>query len=391
MLYSYFRSMQVTGDLDTGFVFKQAHSPEERRRLGREAAILRAIAHPGVVQLVRVEGPDPPDRLVLRRVAGGNLARLRMQPAGVIAGLGAAVATTLADLHDLGVSHGAIEAGHVLLDEQGRPVLCSFGRAQRDTTAAGVDVCRRGDVQALAVLLLAHLDAGTQAGVGRTLRLVAGPGRHRRSRDARWLARQLAFSVPDARLPDPAADTGESQPTVAEQPPPQAASTRGQLRSTRTSRRWGRPARVGVIAAGLGLVVVGGATGMFWFWPSSAPSDPSLSCPPVDDGCRPVPNPGGLLTTSAGQYLVGEPGDVVVLGRWRCGPTALPAVLRPATGQLWTFAHWPAAGQTVAPRLLMSGIDGARSLRVRLQRSGCDEIEVDRWSRPPVTIHVELP
>jgi hypothetical protein len=279
----------------------------------------------------------------------------------------------------------------VLLDEQGRPVLCSFGRAQRGITAVEVDACRRDDVQALAGLLLAHMAAGIQTGVERTLRLVASSGRPRRSRDARWLARELAFSVPDARLPDPAADAGESPPAVGGPPPPRAGPDRGRLRPvSRAARRWGRPARAAVIAAGLGLVVVGGTTGILCRWPSSRPSDASLPCPPVDDGCGPVP-PGGLLTTSTGQYLVGEPRDVVVLGRWLCGPTALPAVLRPATGQLWTFAHWPAPGQTVAGRLLMSGILGARSLRVRLQRSGCDEIEVDTGGRRPVTIHVQLP
>ena len=57
--------MQVTGDLDSGLVYKQADSTEERRRLGREASVLHAIAHPGVVQLVRVEGSDPPDRQVV--------------------------------------------------------------------------------------------------------------------------------------------------------------------------------------------------------------------------------------------------------------------------------------------------------------------------------------
>jgi serine/threonine protein kinase len=383
--------MQVTGDPDAGLVYKQADTTQERRRLQREAAILQAIPHPGVVQLVKAEGPDPPNRLVLRRLAGGDLTGLRTQPAEVIAGLGAALATTLADLHDLGVSHGAIEAAHVLLDEQGRPVLCSFGRAQRDTTATGVDARRRHDVQALAGLLLTHLAEGSQTGVGRTLRLVASPGRPRRRRNARWLARELAFGIPDARLPDPAPDAGQRQPAATQPRPPPTLTSPGRLRPLPpASRPWGPPARAGLIAAGLGLVVAGGTIGMSWWWPSPAPSHPSLPCPPVDDGCGPVPNPGGLLTTT-GQYVVGEPGDVVVLGRWLCGPTALPAVLRPATGQLWTFAHRPATGQTIAARLLTGGLHGARSLRVRPQRSGCDEIEVDRGSRPPVAIRVQLP
>jgi hypothetical protein len=278
-------------------------------------------------------------------------------------------------------------------------VLCGLGRAQRDTTGAGGDVGRREDVHALTRLLSACMDAGSQTGVGRILRLAARPGRPERRRDARWLARQLAFSVPDARLPDPAArlpdpaaDAGESQPTAGGPPSHRAAPDEGRPRATpRVLRRWGRPARVGVIAAGLGLVVVGGATGMLWWWPWSGPSDSARPCPPVDDGCRPVATPGGLLTTSNGQFLMSERGDVVILGRWLCGQTALPAVLRPATGQLWTFAHWPAAGQTVTGRLLVSGLHGARSLRVRVQRSGCDAIEIDRWGQRPVTVDAESP
>jgi hypothetical protein len=382
--------MQVTGDRNTGLVCKQAHSTEERRRLGREAAILRAIAHPGVVQLVGAEGCDPPDRLILRRVGGGDLARLRMLPVEVIAGLGAAVATTLADLHDLGVSHGAIEAAHVLLDEQGRPVLCSFGRAERSTTTIAADIGRREDVRALARLLLAHLAAGTQTGIGHTLHRVASPGRAGRVRDARWLARQLAFSVPDTRLPDPAAEAGESQPTGAGSFSPLAVPSPDRRPVTpRVLRSWGRPAGVRAIAVGLGLVVVGSAVAMLWKWPSPAPSEPARPCPPVDDGCRAIATPGGLLTTAKGQYQVGQPGDVVVLGRWLCGPTPLPAVLRPATGELWTFDRWPKPGQAVAARLETGGLDGAWSLRVRLGRSGCDEIEVDRRGHPPVTILVE--
>ena len=74
-------------------------------------------------------------------------------PAG-IAGLVVALATTVADLHDLGVAHTRLTAEHVLLDHAGRPVLCGFGDAvvAADTGPLPVAV-RAVDVAALGSLL----------------------------------------------------------------------------------------------------------------------------------------------------------------------------------------------------------------------------------------------
>jgi hypothetical protein len=285
------------------------------------------------------------------------------------------LATTLADLHDLGVKHGAIEAAHVLIDEQGRPVLCSFGRAERDIAAVRADVYRREDVQALARLLLACLATATATRLGRALRRAAGSGRQRRWHDARWLARQLAFSVPGARLPNPSRrhDAGRDEEPV-----------RPRRRPVRPVR-WPqvRPVWATVVVAGLGLaaVVTGLAT-------NRSPPASASPCPPVDDGCRPVPVPGGIFTGPGGRYALGRPGDIIVLGRWRCGSTALPAVLRPSTGQLWTFATWPRRGEALVGQLAAADLSGAESLRVLSRRSGCDQIEVERGNGPPVIVRI---
>ena len=50
-------------------------------------------------------------------------------PADQVAALGASLAQTLADLHQLGVSHGNLLAEHVVLTDDGTPVLCSFADA----------------------------------------------------------------------------------------------------------------------------------------------------------------------------------------------------------------------------------------------------------------------
>jgi hypothetical protein len=314
---------------------------------------------------------------VLRRVPGGEFTQLGLQPAEVIAGLGAAIATTVADLHDLGVQHGAIEGSHVLLDDEGRPVLCSFGRARRNLPRASADRYRRQDVSALARLLLAHLDRGAAPGIGRTLRRAAGSGR--RSGDARWLARQLALCVRGARLPGPSVEAGPSYLETAPSTETGAAAPPPVYRHGRRARR------ALVLLAGVGLLSLAAvAAASPW---SSSPSarGRQLPCPPVDLGCRPVPTPAGVLTTATGRYLVGEPDDVVVLGRWLCDSIALPAVLRPDTGELWAFATWPTSSRGVPGQLVAKHLLGAWSLRVLVRASGCDQIEVERRGQPPLT------
>jgi hypothetical protein len=88
--------------------------------------------------------------------------------------------------------------------------------------------------------------------------------------------------------------------------------------------------------------------------------------------------------TATGRYLVADPGDVVVLGRWRCGSIALPALLRPATGELWAFVAWPTPGQGVPGQVLATHLRGAWALRVLVVASGCDRIEVERRGEPPL-------
>ena len=62
------------------------------------------------------------------------------------AGLCVAVAATVARLHQAGVVHGCIEGSHVLVDPEGRPVLCGFGSAGAigDTRRPADDVAGLG-------------------------------------------------------------------------------------------------------------------------------------------------------------------------------------------------------------------------------------------------------
>ena len=380
--------MEVTREAE-GLTYKRAGTADERARLAHEAVVLRRVAHPGVVQLVRTEGGDPPSALVLRTQSGGDLAGLGVQPGAVIAGLGAALATTVADLHAVGFSHGAIEAAHVLLDECGRPVLCSLGRAEQIGRSPGGAQRRGDDVRALATMLLQLLRPDQPARISRPLRGAADSTRPGRRRDARWLAGQLS-ALPEAQFPDPNGVDGPIAGPRATRP--------GRPRARRRFSARPRLRLAGVVVGVCTAVAVASAVLIPRDQRSTRPPVRSLShatgpttsgagsgCPPVDDGCAPVVSPGGLLTTPTGRYQVGLAGDVVVVGRWQCGPTAYAAVLRPGSGDVWMFSSWPSPGHPLVGRLA-DRVPTARSLQVQPQRTGCDRLQVVRNGLPPVTV-----
>ncbi|MGB7819457.1 MAG: serine/threonine-protein kinase, partial [Ornithinibacter sp.] len=105
---------------------------DEVQAAAREAALSAAVASP---HLVRIEAclPLPGGRvaLVMPHLAGGSLealveARGHLEPGEVVTVL-APVASALARLHAVGVVHGDVSPGNVLLDLDGRPHLGDLG------------------------------------------------------------------------------------------------------------------------------------------------------------------------------------------------------------------------------------------------------------------------
>lgn len=264
-----------------GVVRKQATTPAEVDRLKNEAAVLSVARHPGVVRLLGAE----PGRMETRLVGGLFLASLSEEQ-------GAALATTLADLHDIGVVHGAIDASHVLIDGRGRPVLCGFGSGA--TSVGPRDPRKFDDVAALAALL-PDLKC---------------------PRAARRSARALAASLSEVR--------DKRHPGV-----------------TQVAQFPRRLARMATVAA-ISLAVAA-------WWHPHRPAHPRLAS--------------------------GEPTDQVVLGRWTCEATKLPAVLRPRTGTLWIWDRWPAPGDHVTVQVA-TRLSGAKTARVRSGPAGCDQLLV---------------
>jgi hypothetical protein len=259
--------------------------------------------------------------------------------AAATVGIEVALATTLADLHDLGVVHRALSPDHVLVDPAGRPVLCSFGRAAVDAEPHGDDAA--GDVAALARILLATSTA-TDASRSRILAGAARAGRGGPS--ARELARRLAVEPAPRRRP--------------------------------------RAVPVAVAVAASTVIVA------LAFVRSGHRVDVH-ACPPVDLGCGPLPRPGGVVATRSGRFRIGEPGDVLVVGRWQCR-VAVPALLRPTTGEIWMWDAWARASGP-RPAHLVDRIPAAVSLRVEPDGKRCDVLHVLRRATAAVVIHPHRP
>ncbi|MDQ2827165.1 MAG: hypothetical protein M3Y04_09445, partial [Actinomycetota bacterium] len=108
-------------------VAKVATTADQAARLENEAAMLEAGRHPGVVDLVGIEGHGVGSILLTANVEGATLAAVGRLPLEEATGLIAALASTLGDLHDLGLVHGAVCPEHVVIGPTGGPILCSLG------------------------------------------------------------------------------------------------------------------------------------------------------------------------------------------------------------------------------------------------------------------------
>ena len=156
----------------------------------------------------RDRGVSADDRDEVRtRYAGEPVSRWTGPPAAV-AGVGAAVASTLADLHDMGIVHGRLDATHVLIGDDGRPRLCGLAEPGDATPA--------DDVAALGTLLgdllarapdtrrgprrWARAPAGAQRALGQVVEHATDPAPTRRP-GARALADAILAAVPAASLP----------------------------------------------------------------------------------------------------------------------------------------------------------------------------------------------
>lgn len=398
---------------ESDLVVKHREGDRDVAALQAEAELLRFAAHPGVVEMVRSEASAAAGwELTVRRVPGADLTGVGPWTADEVAGYGAAVATTLADLHDVGVVHGRLAPEHLLVDLVGRPVICGFGHARRCLGEPAADAWKAADVADLARCLAARTPAGSPRALDRAIdRAITAK---RRPMSARQLAALLGRATSAPTLPGPStpgpstpgpstpssSTPGPSTPGSGDETSPSPTAAPGgaiRLYHWRPGRRQAALGGVFLAAAAVTVVltlgpllfrspVVRGGRGPLPPSQSSAVrASSALPCPAVDDGCGPLPSPGGVVALARGRFRIGRPGDVVVLGRWTCTTTALAALLRPSNGAVWVFWRWAHVGGR-ATATLLARVVGARSLRVLPEAGGCDRVEVLRRSGPPVVL-----
>lgn len=390
-------------------VRKQAADGPGRRTLGGEAERLARARHPGVVTVVDHE----PGRLTLAWAGSETLAVLRPAVTEAAAIL-AAVAATVADLHQVGLVHGRLDPTHVVLGPDRRPRLCGLrGPLPGEPPADPAD-----DVAALGSLI-DHL-VGTDQELEpiperrwpvrrwsgyqrRALLALADQARHEepaRRPTARALAAGIVAAVPDA------ASAPHPPPVAHRSPPPP-----GRPSKPRSRRR--RPALVGAAGLALLLLAVNGALPGRHLQaratpdPSDRPSSttagraptpepaaaPCAAVPGAEgsagadidgDGCAEAVRVAGTSIEADGvDYDIGQDGDEVAVGDWDCDGAATPALVRPATGEIFVFDGWavPDGPVTVRPTDVVTG---ARRLRPPRSSEDCDpRVELaDRTTRP---------
>jgi eukaryotic-like serine/threonine-protein kinase len=453
--------------------------PHRADLLRHEAAVLALARHPGVVDVVDLDEDDGGMVTLTTAWAGGRrLADVGRLPAEEAAGLAAALATTVADVHDLGLVHGRVEPGHVLVAEGGRPVLCGWsgaGRAgdvphpgaappatQDPANPWGSPLVSAADVHGLGVVLDALLGADDGAEpipdrrIGR--RRSAWRGYHRRTLQtladqataddpahrptARGLASALQAAVPEARLPaadrvatgtlvdglapprrpvivatratDLTTETAASPPGAAwpgeapaappapapGTPPPSvpvapaAAGAPGPLLTVPPlSGRAVAAAAAAVVGiallAGGGRILAGGPPPDPTIGTATVPTTTVAAAAPCDgsggqglvadvdgDGCAEPVRMGGerVVEVADVRFAVGQPGDRVLVGDWDCDGQATPAVVRPATGELFVFAGWAPDGEELTVPPVATVPRGATAEAVDADRDGCTSI-----------------
>jgi hypothetical protein len=398
------RSTDVRGWL---VVTRTAEDELERVALRREADLLGRARHPGVVELVRVNGDA--GEVVTAAPTRATLADLPQRTGDVLRVL-AAACETLADLHALGLVHGSIGPAAVLVAPGRAPVLDDFARGglAGELGPDGEVLRPTNDVAALAELVH-HVRTAAPTRRRRALR-------HRAPADdldglleevaagcpppARRLARAIAGEValhPDAPSPTglrtaaARAVTRAAAPVGATDP---IADPFARLRPTAvdvSGRRGPRVLTLAAAVAGLTAITAGG----LGLWASAAgPSPPRLattatartSLPAVSPSttARTAPTPppqpthapvvvaahDGILAVGGVRYRIGQPGDEALAADWSCRGAPRVVVLRPGTGEVYVFTGWARPGRDLTATPAGSVPRGAH-LRSRTDDAGC--------------------
>jgi hypothetical protein len=388
---------------DRRVITKTASSALECTRLEHEAEVLVSARHPGVVELLHVD--DDEHSLTTAWVGDRSLEVVRTLAPEEAAGVVAALADTLADLHDIGLVHGRVEPSHVILTATGRPVLCGFAGGGYAGTLPppspppppdfcdpaapdGVALASSVDVFGVGALLRTLVADGAEDaepiperrwwperlrpwhGYGRRTLLTLADHATADETDRRPTARHLADAirqaVPGARLPV-ALGTDDGYEHLRTDETPSGADR-------------GRPAVL--LAAGVGLVLLvigasslrdGGGAATTAARATSLPPTSNVAPPVQPRGPMPVLDRDGTVHVGEARYAVGAPGDVIALGDWDCDGSVTPALLRTSSGSVFRFDRW--ATPTVEVEVhAVATVVGAVDLDEAVGPDGCSRL-----------------
>lgn len=129
---------QAEDTLDQTFVaikLLRSGTIDEPARVRREVSALRLLRIPGVVQMLDEGIDDGQPFMVMERISGHPFPGTSKSDWSKIEMVTRALLETLDRVHAVGVVHGDIKPGNVLVDVQGRPTLLDFSLARGPTLA----------------------------------------------------------------------------------------------------------------------------------------------------------------------------------------------------------------------------------------------------------------
>lgn len=168
--------------------------------LRREAELLQALDHPGIVRFVALSEDDRGLRLLTRYAGRETLATWRPRRIEELAAVFVDLAEAVRYLHAQGVAHHSIRPAHVVIDAHRRPLLCGFSAARH---LEGLDPAaeRLADVAAVGTTMLSTLDGAAEQ--------QSRSGRRRDDERLRARLRATAQAAADGRVPSAKALAGQ--------------------------------------------------------------------------------------------------------------------------------------------------------------------------------------
>ncbi len=343
-------SVEVEGDADGSgdvVIVRRATDPDARATLVHAADIVSGIDHPGIEAVLSTTSTSEATEVRLRVPGGRTLSSSPPRDAAGAARAVSGVAQVLADLHQLGLTHGPIGCQQVVLGGGARPALLDFSAGHRRSE---VDEERW-------IALVADDVRGIGALVDELIELL--PSDESTWGRERWARRRLAALGARSRA------TAHPATVVAQEAADLAVGR----------RRWPRllPAACAVIGAVTLAAGIVGLARTHHAAETTAPAGPTIAVH------------GNELVVGGARFHLGRDGDQVVLGDWDDDGVTSPALLRPSTGEVFVFEQWPSPSHPLTnPPVTV--VAGAVSADRRRSVHGSDRLVVVRRSGHPVLI-----